>query len=91
MNVDIRDEQFKSNPNAIFVCGNYAEPFMSQFPGCGYSATPYAMKALLIDGIVWIPDPRYIRNTPKRERDYSNYPMVVARVQPPSYAIKGAA
>ena len=87
MNADLRDTQFKNNPNAVLIKGMYSEPYMHQFEGVGYSQTPFQMKAIMVDGVVYIPDPLYTRKTKKLNRDYSAYPMVEARIQPPEHGI----
>jgi len=90
MNANLTDSQFQNTPGAIYVTGVFGEPHMDQFTGVGHSSTPYKMKAVMIDGTVYIPSPSYARKFYKRERDYSNYPMVRARIQPPMRAIQSA-
>ncbi len=90
MKADLRDATFSNQPGAIFVSGASGEPYIDQFVGVGYSTTPYKMKALLVDGIVYIPSESYANKTCKRNRNYSAYPMVRARIQPPKWAIENA-
>lgn len=91
MTADLRNKQFENNPHAVYVHGFYSEPFMADFAGVGYSETPYKMKALLIDGIVWIPNLRQrISDLKSSERAsfLEKRQMVVARIQPPIRAIE---
>lgn len=87
MKADLTDKNFKNQTGAILVKGMYSDPHMAQFPGIGYSRTIFKMKALLVDGKVYVPDKSYTLKTPKLERDYENYPMVLANPQPPFWAI----
>lgn len=88
MFTDLTDEKFNLNPQAVLVTGMYTDPWMSDFPGVSYSPAPFSMKAILVDGIVWMPDPAYTQKVRKSQRDFANYPMVQARVQPPTYAVR---
>lgn len=88
MNANLTDSNFHNTPGAVYITGYFGEPHMDQFEGVGYSQAPYKMKAIVVDGIVYIPDPVYSRKYHKSQRDYSNYPMVRACVQPPVYAIE---
>jgi hypothetical protein len=94
------DPVFKQEDGACYVKGYWSDSWMGQFSGVGYSSAPFKMKAIMRDGIVYIPDP----NRPKvkadidfkapweevekqfAERGYIEW--VEARVQPPSRAIE---
>lgn len=91
MNANLTDKDFTTQPNAVFVVGNWGDNWINQFAGTGPSSHQFKFKALLVDGIVYIPDPAYATRTPKRNRNYANYPMVKARHQPPQNCIIRAA
>ena len=90
LKADLRDKTFNQQAGAVFVKGVSGEPHMDQFAGVGHSTAPYKMKAIMADGKVFIPDPSYTFKTRKRNRDYSAYPMVFARIKPPKRAIENA-
>jgi len=91
------DEDFKKTEGAIYVKGYCSDPWMSQFSGVGYSPAPFKMKAILRDGIVYIPGKRPKRKQIKsgitflelkaqcREESYIEW--VEARIQPPARSI----
>jgi len=80
---DLRDRKFEADPRAVYVVGPYGVPYMDQFNGVGPSRAPYRMKAMLVDGVVYIPE-RHIG----RLSDYSSVKMVRAQYQPPKRAVK---
>ena len=91
------DEEFKKIDGAIYVKGYCSDPWMSQFSGVGYSPVPFKMKAILRDGIVYIPGKRPKRKRIKpgmtfvelmaqcREESYIEW--IEARIQPPAHSI----
>ena len=81
---DITDENFKKDPRAILVKGFYWQDHIAQFSGSGYSSAEFKFKALMIDGVVYIPN----QETHHTERDLKAREMIVARYQPPADAIE---
>lgn len=51
----IIDRDFQKDPRARFVTGCYTDPWLQDYQGVGPSLTPYSMKALLVDGVVYRP------------------------------------
>jgi hypothetical protein len=88
MTCDLRDVQFRKVPGAVLVTGFYGDPWISQYPGSGYSAHEFKFKGLMVDGVLYIPDPDYTTSRDKSKRDYAHYPMVRARHQPPARCIQ---
>lgn len=80
------DSDWKANPSAVYVCGSYGEPHVDQFSGCGPSTALYKFKALLVDGVVYIPNPDTRGDDRPEARQW-----VKAPVQPPSYAVRRVA
>ena len=81
---DITDENFQKDPRAILVKGYYWQDHIAQFGGSGYSPAEYKFKALMVDGVVYIPN----QETRRAERKPEAREMVVARHQPPKEAIE---
>ena len=84
MYTNLLDGEFGKQDGAIFVTGFFGNAWIDQFAGAGPSSTIFKFKAIQIDGIVFIPDPMESIRRCKRDRDYSHYPMVKARFQPPA-------
>ena len=51
----IIDRDFLKDPRARFVTGFYTDPWLQDYQGVGPSTTPYSMKALLVDGVLYRP------------------------------------
>lgn len=85
---DLRDTEFEHQPGACRIEGFWGEPWIDQFAGAGPSPAKFSFKALVVDGIIYIPDPAYAYRVEKRKRDYAHYPMTRARIQPPTSAIR---
>jgi hypothetical protein len=79
---DLRDGSFRNQSGAVFVIGHWGDSWIDQFAGAGPSSVPYSFKAIMVDGLVFIPEPAYAWRVEKKDRDYSRYPIVRARVQP---------
>ena len=77
------DSDWARIPAAMYVTGNYGEPHIDQFSGAGPSSSAYSFKALVVDGVCYIPDP-HTRGIDKPE----SRRWVIAPVQPPSYALR---
>jgi len=87
LNADLRDAQFKANPNAVYITGYFGDSWMNQFGGVGYSTKEYKMKAIRIDNVVYVPDRHYTMSTEKEKRDYASYPMIESKVSIPASCI----
>jgi len=91
------DGEFKKTEGAVYIKGYCSDRWMSQFSGVGYSSAPFKMKAIMRDGIVYIPGKRPKRMRVKsvmtfaelkaqcREESYIEW--IEARIQPPAHAI----
>jgi len=79
------DQDWSRDPEAILVRGYFGNPFIDQFPGAGPSPAPFAFKALLIEGIVYMPDPSTRGLEPSSARHWiacPEQPPVGARTRP---------
>jgi hypothetical protein len=74
MFANLTDSAFKNNPNAAYITGYFGDRWMRHFIGVGPSATIYKMKAVVIDGNVYIPNRQYSLRD-KADKDFANYPM----------------
>lgn len=57
--VRLRDDLFAQVPGACYVRGYNGQRYMDQFDGVGPSPVEYEMKAILRDGVFYIPAPTY--------------------------------
>ena len=60
------DDDFYGNPHRVHVCGYWGDPVLSQFSGAGPSPAEMSFKALVVDGIVYQPDPNQDRKAQPR-------------------------
>ena len=81
----VDDDGFRKVPGARYVTGHYGEAHMDQFSGCGPSDVKYSFKAILRDGIVYIPDP----DDPRDWHSETTLRFwVPAPVQPPTESLR---
>ena len=82
----VQDDEWRNDARARLVVGYFGEKHMAQFSGCGPSAAEYSFKTILVDGVIYIPDPRTRDTDSPASRHW-----IPANPQPPADRVKAVA